>query len=58
LEIVVRNPEFYKYKHKNLLGRYFQRERISLHLPVSEENAKIAEAVATAYSKRSHRYKH
>ena len=58
LEIVVRNPEFYKYKHKNLLGRYFQRERISLHLPVSEENAKIAEAVATAYSKRSHRNKH
>ncbi|CAG7857670.1 hypothetical protein MCAMS1_02586 [biofilm metagenome] len=58
LEIYVRNPEFYKNKHKNLFGRYFQREHISLYLPVSEENAMIAEAVAIAYSKRRYRSKH
>jgi hypothetical protein len=53
LEVSVKNPSAYKGKNKSLVGRFLKNEPISLYLPVSEENARITEAVAEAFAVRA-----
>jgi hypothetical protein len=53
LEVCVQNPHYYNPRHKSLFGRFRKKEQISLPLPVSNENARIAESVAVAFAKRA-----
>jgi len=53
LEVCVQNPQYYNPRHKSLFGRFRKKEQISLPLPVSSENARIAESVAGAFAKRA-----
>jgi len=53
LEVSLKNPSAYKGKNKSLVGRFLNNEPISLYLPVSEENARITEAVAEAFAVRA-----
>jgi hypothetical protein len=53
LEVWVQNPHYYNPKHKSLFGRFSKKDQISLFLPVSTENARIAEAVAIAFAHRA-----
>jgi hypothetical protein len=53
LEVCVQNPQYYNPRHKSLFGRFRKKEQISLPLPVSNENARIAESVAQAFAKRA-----
>ena len=53
LEVWVQNPHYYNPKHKSLFGRFRKKEEISLLLPVSTENARIAEAVAVVFARRA-----
>jgi hypothetical protein len=53
LEVSVQNPHYYNPRHKSLFGRFRKKEQISLPLPVSSENARIAESIAGAFAKRA-----
>lgn len=53
LEVCVQNPQYYNPRHKSLFGRFRKKEQISLPLPVSSENARIAESVAIAFAMRA-----
>jgi hypothetical protein len=53
LEVCVQNPQYYNPRHKSLFGRFRKKEQISLPLPVSSENARIAESVAGAFAIRA-----
>lgn len=53
LEVCVQNPQYYNPRHKSLFGRFRKKEQISLPLPVSSENARIAESVAAAFAIRA-----
>jgi hypothetical protein len=53
LEVWVQNPHYYNPMHKSLFGRFRKKEQISLPLLVSNENARIAEAVAVAFAHRA-----
>jgi hypothetical protein len=52
LEVIVSNPQHYNPKHKSLFGRFNKKEQISLLLPASGKNARIAEAVSVAFAER------
>lgn len=53
LDICVQNPHYYHPKHKSLFGRFRKKGDLSLLLPVSNDNAKIAEAVAIGFAHRA-----
>ena len=53
LDICVQNPHHYHPKHKSLFSRFRKKGDISLLLPVSNENARIAEAVAIGFAHRA-----
>jgi hypothetical protein len=53
LEVCVQNPQSYRSKFKGLLRNSYKAGKFLLHLPVSEENAKIAESVAKTYAVRA-----